>query len=143
MADVVGRVKLDSLLDKPVLAVSTGEMSRVLVARALIRRPRMLILDEPFEGLDRSGRQELKTLLDGLAASGLPMVLVTHRSEEMPSAFTHVLTVEKGRITSAKPAGCTDYPLTSPTAVAAPAQKGAAPPEAETVATKAQPALSI
>lgn len=122
MADVVGRVKLDSLLDKPVLAVSTGEMSRVLVVRALIRRPRMLILDEPFEGLDGSGRQELKTLLDGLAASGLPMVLVTHRSEEMPSAFTHVLTVEKGRIASAKPAGRTDYPA-APTAVIAPAQK--------------------
>ena len=53
LADVAGRFNLKALLDKPVLAVSTGEMSRVLVARELIRRPKMLILDEPFEGLDR------------------------------------------------------------------------------------------
>jgi molybdate transport system ATP-binding protein len=102
MPGVVARLHLESLLDKPIQAVSTGEMSRVLVARALIRRPRMLILDEPYEGLDRSGRQELRAMLDGLESSGLPMVLIAHRAEEMLSACTHVLTVEQGRIAAAR-----------------------------------------
>jgi ABC-type Mn2+/Zn2+ transport system ATPase subunit len=64
LADVVERFKLETLLDKPAMAVSTGEMSRVLVARELIRNPKMLILDEPFDGLDPSGRQELMDMLD-------------------------------------------------------------------------------
>ena len=101
LADVAGRFNLDTLLDKPALAVSTGEMSRVLVARELIRRPKMLILDEPFEGLDRDGRQDLMEMLDRLATSGLPIILVTHRPEEMLSATTHVLTVDGGRIAGA------------------------------------------
>lgn len=118
LAAVVGRLKLESLLEKPVLAASTGEMSRVLVARALIRHPRMMILDEPYEGLDHSGRQELKIMLDGLAASGLPMVLVAHRLEEMPSTFTHVLSIEKGRIASAEPVTRAAYPAASAAAIA-------------------------
>ncbi len=101
LADVAGRFNLESLLDKPALAVSTGEMSRVLVARELIRRPKMLILDEPFEGLDHYGRQDLMEMLDRLAASGLPIILVTHRPEEMLSATTHVLSVDGGRIAGA------------------------------------------
>ncbi|BBO67760.1 molybdate ABC transporter ATP-binding protein ModF [Desulfosarcina alkanivorans] len=103
LADVAGRLGLAPLMDKPVLAVSTGEMSRVLVARALMRRPRMLILDEPYEGLDRWGRKDLRDMLDGLAIAGLPMILVTHRHEEVPAACTHLLTVEQGRIASAGP----------------------------------------
>ncbi len=101
LADVAGRFNLEALLDKPALAVSTGEMSRVLIARELIRRPKMLILDEPFDGLDRPGRQELMAMLDRLATSGLPIILVTHRPEEMLSATTHVLTVDGGRIADA------------------------------------------
>ncbi len=102
LVDVAAGFNLDTLLEKPALAVSTGEMSRVLVARELIRRPKMLILDEPFEGLDRSGRQDSMALLDRLAISGMPIILVTHRPEEMLSATTHVLTVEGGRIVGAR-----------------------------------------
>ncbi|WP_372677249.1 ATP-binding cassette domain-containing protein [Desulfosarcina sp.] len=102
LADVAVRFNLDALLDKPALAVSTGEMSRVLVARELIRRPKMLILDEPFDGLDRLGRQDLIEMLDRLATSGLPIILVSHRPEEMLSATTHVLTVDGGRISGAR-----------------------------------------
>ena len=122
MADVVGRFKLESVLDKPVLTISTGEMSRVLVARAWVRRPRMLVLDEPFEGLDRPGRQELMAMLDGLAVSGLPVVLITHRPEEMLPATTHVLAIDQGRIISAEPVNRSSPP-NSPTAVAAPAER--------------------
>jgi molybdate transport system ATP-binding protein len=103
--DIVGRFQLESLLDKPALAISTGEMSRVLIARELVRRPQLLILDEPFDGLDRPGRRDLKKLLDGLADDGLPMVLVTHRPEELLAGTTHLMTIDDGQIISAGPIG--------------------------------------
>lgn len=98
LAAAVERLCLEDLLDKPLTAISTGEMSRVLVARELVRGPEMLILDEPFDGLDPSGRRSLTDLLDRLASSGLPMVTIVHRPEEMLPATTHVLTLEAGRI---------------------------------------------
>lgn len=103
LAEIAEHFGLKKLLDKPALAISTGEMSRVQIARELIRCPKMLILDEPFEGLDQPGREELIALLDGLAVSGLPMVLITHRPEEMLGATTHVLALDDGRIVSTGP----------------------------------------
>ncbi|BBO74326.1 molybdate ABC transporter ATP-binding protein ModF [Desulfosarcina widdelii] len=103
LTDIHGILRLQALLDKPLMAVSTGEMSRILLARELIRRPKMLILDEPFEGLDASGRRELTAMLDRLAVSGLPMVLVVHRPEERLAATTHMLTLDDGRIAASGP----------------------------------------
>ena len=103
LAQLIRELRLESLLDKPLMEISTGELSRILLARELIRRPRMLILDEPFEGLDVPGRQELKAVLDRMTASGLPMILVVHRLEEMLAATTHVLSVDDGQITVAMP----------------------------------------
>ena len=104
-AGIVSRFGLARLLDKPLTSLSTGESSRLLVARALLGRPRMLILDEPCEGLDRPGRAELVAMLDGLAASGMPTVMVTHRAEEMLPATTHVLVMNAGRIVGIEAAG--------------------------------------
>ena len=95
------QLDLQPLLDKPILSVSTGEMCRVLIARQLIRQPRMLILDEPFEGLDATGRAELLAMLDQLARGGLPMVLIAHRPEELFPGISHLLTIEDGRMVSA------------------------------------------
>ncbi len=103
LADIPEVFRLEDLFDKPLMAVSTGEMSRILLARELIRRPKMLILDEPFEGLDAPGRRELTAMLDQLAVSGLPMVLVVHRPEERLAATTHMLTLDDGRIAAAGP----------------------------------------
>jgi len=103
LADLIRELHLERLLEKPLMAISTGEMSRVLLARELVRRPKMLVLDEPFEGLDATGRSELKAVLDRMAAMGLPMVLVVHRPEEMLASTTHLLSLDNGRITAAKP----------------------------------------
>lgn len=103
LADIQQIFRLQALVDKPLMAVSTGEMSRVLLAHELIRRPKMLVLDEPFEGLDAPGRRELTAMLDGLAVGGLPMVLVVHRPEERLAATTHLLTLDDGRIAAAGP----------------------------------------
>ena len=101
LTTIVRQVGMQHLLDKPLEALSTGEMGRVLIARQLLRGPRMLILDEPFEGLDRTARRAMVTMLDALAAGGLCLLLITHRMEERLSATSHVLTLDEGRIVSA------------------------------------------
>jgi molybdate transport system ATP-binding protein len=78
--------------------LSTGELRKVLIARALMKSPRLLVLDEPFGGIDASSREELKVLLDELTREGVQMVLVSHRADEIPAAIGHVLCVKDGRV---------------------------------------------
>jgi len=98
--EIVATFELQALLERPAMTLSFGEMSRVLIARELIRRPKMLILDEPFEGLDAFNRQDLVAIVNRLAVAGLPIILATHRAEEVLPATTHRLTIEGERISS-------------------------------------------
>ncbi len=97
-ADLVERFGLAPLLARPLRALSTGEMRRLLLVRALAARPALLILDEPFDGLDADGRRMLRRTLSALAHDGLPMILVTHRLDELLPETTHVLRVRDGRV---------------------------------------------
>ncbi len=78
--------------------LSTGELRKVLIARALMKSPRLVVLDEPFGGIDAASREELKVLLDDLAREGVQLVLVSHRADEIPPGITHVLCVKDGRV---------------------------------------------
>jgi molybdate transport system ATP-binding protein len=89
---------LDPLLDRPLQALSTGELRRVLIARALAVKPRLLVLDEPFDGLDAGSRSLLRELLSGLARSGLALILVTHHQDEILPGVTHLLLLRDCRI---------------------------------------------
>lgn len=93
------------LADKPWFVLSQGECQRVLIARALMARPRLLILDEPCAGLDPVARERFLTSLDQLAArrSAPGLVLVTHHVEEITPAFTHALVLSRGRVVAAGP----------------------------------------
>ena len=89
--------ELEPLLPRPFRILSTGEFRRLLVARALVRRPRLLALDEPFDGLDDATRGLLAGALGRLAGSGLQLLLVSHRVEELLPQITHVLGLRGGR----------------------------------------------
>lgn len=89
---------VDILLNKPLEALSSGEIAKLLIARALTAHPRLLILDEPFNGLDRQSRRHLMTLLEQLAAAGIQLVLITHRMNEVAGCFSHVLHLDGGRV---------------------------------------------
>jgi iron complex transport system ATP-binding protein len=82
------------------LFLSQGERQRVLIARALMARPRLLILDEPCGGLDPVAREEFLRFLDLLARrrGGPALVLVTHHVEEITPAFTHALLLRQGSV---------------------------------------------
>jgi molybdate transport system ATP-binding protein len=97
--DRVGeRLEIAGLLDRPVRRLSTGEIRRVLMAREILKSPRLLILDEPFEGLDTQGRRRIKALIRATIEGQIPVILVTHRLAEIPSAVSHILAVKNGRI---------------------------------------------
>ena len=85
--------------------LSSGERQRTLLARALMNRPGLVLLDEPTAGLDLRGREELVDRLDALARSddAAPLVLVTHHVEEIPAAFTHVLAIRDGSVLAQGP----------------------------------------
>jgi molybdate transport system ATP-binding protein len=90
---------LESLQNRPLSTVSAGEQRMVLLARALVKNPRLLVLDEPCQGLDAGHRTHILDLLDQVCRQGLVCVMyVTHHFDEMPQAITHVLTLERGRV---------------------------------------------
>ncbi len=95
--DCAKLLRVESLLAKPLHALSAGEMRRLLIGSALMQDPRLLILDEPFNGLDADTRDELMPILNQLAGTGTQMVLITHRPAEIPKAFTHLLHLDQGR----------------------------------------------
>jgi iron complex transport system ATP-binding protein len=85
--------------------LSDGERQHVLLARALMSDPALLLLDEPAAGLDVGGRERLVATLSRLAgdAAAPPMVMITHHVEEIPVGFTHVLLLRAGRVVAAGP----------------------------------------
>lgn len=85
--------------------ISEGERQRVLLARALMGRPELLLLDEPAAGLDLGARERLVAHLARLAADPAvpPVVLVTHHTEEIPPGTTHAALVRGGRLLVAGP----------------------------------------
>ena len=101
----LARLGVDRFADREFGTLSSGERQRVLVARTLMGRTGVVLLDEPNAGLDVGGRESLLAGLDRLAGAGdaPPMVLVTHHVEEIPTSFTHVALLRDGRLATAGP----------------------------------------
>lgn len=106
--------RADALLDamgclafatRPLASLSQGERQRVLLARALMPSPGLLLFDEPAAGLDLPAREALVDRLAALIADpdAPPMVLVTHHIEEIPPGITHSLLLRGGRAVAAGP----------------------------------------
>jgi iron complex transport system ATP-binding protein len=95
--------KLGSFADRAFGGLSDGEQKRVLIARAVMTDPELLLLDEPAASLDLGSREELLQLLSGFATSPTApaMVMVTHHVEEIPKGFTHALLLSDGEIVAA------------------------------------------
>lgn len=93
-----GRLGVLELRDRPLRGLSNGELRRVLIARVLARDPALLVLDEPFDGLDRQGREHLKGLVSELIEQGRQIVLVTHRLDEVVAGITHAICLRDCRV---------------------------------------------
>ncbi len=83
--------------DAPVRALSRGMQQRVSIARATVHEPRVVLLDEPYTGLDAAGAAALTAMLERLRASGAALVLVTHNVSEGLELSTHAAIMRDGR----------------------------------------------
>ena len=100
---LVTRLGLDEHIDRPVRALSRGLVQRVAIARALVHDPIVLLLDEPFTGLDRIAAEALGRLLGDVMKRGGASVLVTHNVEEGTALATDVAFMRAGRFVHLAP----------------------------------------
>ncbi len=99
---ILKRIECLPLADRPWQHLSQGERQRILIGRALMAKPKLLILDEPCAGLDPVAREHFLQFLSRLARQhGAPaLVFVTHHVEEIIPAFTHALLLKNGRVSA-------------------------------------------
>ncbi len=96
---ILRQIECAPLAERPWRVLSQGERQRVLIGRALMARPRVLILDEPCAGLDPAAREHFLQFLQrlGKKRNAPTLVLVTHHVEEIMPVFSHVLVLQSGR----------------------------------------------
>jgi len=92
-------MKIEYLRDKPLIQLSNGENKKLQIAKALLLQPTVLIMDQPFIGLDPESRVFLHDLINRLALQGISILLIT-APEEIPDCISTVLTLENGKIKS-------------------------------------------
>lgn len=93
-------IECQKLANRPWAVLSQGERQRILIGRALMAKPEVLILDEPCAGLDPAAREHFLQFLERLGREkGAPtFILVTHHVEEITAMYTHALMLKSGRV---------------------------------------------
>jgi molybdate transport system ATP-binding protein len=98
----VGRLfaefRLSDVAGRPFARLSTGQQRLVLLVRALVKVPELLILDEPFQGLDRPAIEYARGWLDGNLRTDQTLVFVSHHPDEVPRTVTRALRLDGGRV---------------------------------------------
>ena len=90
---------LEGLLDKYIILLSSGELRKYKLAASLFTNPRVLIMDNPFIGLDAQTRDQLKDLMTMLAQEqGLQIILVLAKTDEIPAFITHIVEVKEMKV---------------------------------------------
>jgi len=104
VADVLERLGIADLAGRHIRALSGGQQQRMFLARALLRRPQLLLLDEPTSGVDVQTRHEVLHLLDDLNREGMAIVLTTHDLNGMAAHLPHLVALQHRVVASGAPA---------------------------------------
>lgn len=97
------QLRLHYLKNRPFQRLSQGEQRRVLIARALMSNPELLILDEPCSGLDVLSREQLLTLVQEVSDQFCHVIYVTHHIEELVQNISHILLLKDGQVIAQGP----------------------------------------
>jgi iron complex transport system ATP-binding protein len=98
--ELLSELRIGHLAKQPFMKLSQGEKRRVIIARALIAQPKILILDEPCNGLDMFSREQLLETIEQLTSveGGPTLLYVTHHIEEVVPTISHALLINNGKI---------------------------------------------
>ena len=114
-AELLSQFDLEELAHRELSTLSQGQLRRVLLARALVKSPEVLILDEACSGLDSASRAELLRHLQALASSGqTTLVMTTHRADELVASVGEVWAMRDGILARGERAGLTPFPNRRP-----------------------------
>ncbi len=102
-AEALDRIHASHLARHPIGEMSAGEKRRILIARALVHRPRQLLLDEPSNALDLAAQRNLRESLRSLIQQGTGLILVTHHLSDIPPEIDRVILMSQGRIVADGP----------------------------------------
>ncbi len=99
----LAELKISHLANRPVCQMSSGEGRRVLIARALVHKPRALLFDEPCNSLDLSAQQSVRHTMSALANAGTAIILVTHELADIVPEIQRVVLMNSGRVVADGP----------------------------------------
>ena len=94
----IARLGIKHVLERGIRFISTGEMRKTLLLRAILSHPSLLILDSPLDGLDASSQKEMATIIDELLQSETRVLLLCRQLADLPAGISHVLVLDRGQI---------------------------------------------
>jgi molybdate transport system ATP-binding protein len=94
----VERLHIGHILQRGLRFISTGEMRKTLLIRAILDNPALLILDSPLDGLDRASQEDMRTIIDELLHSDMTVLMLCRQLEDIPPGISHVLVLDGGDI---------------------------------------------
>ena len=92
------RLHMEHFLHRGLRYISTGEMRKALLVRAILSGAELLILDSPLDGLDRTSQQEMLHILDELLRSAVSVFILCRQPEDVPRGATHILVLDRGEV---------------------------------------------
>ncbi|MDX1736082.1 MAG: ATP-binding cassette domain-containing protein, partial [Halioglobus sp.] len=92
------RLGITHILERGLRYISTGEMRKTLLIRAILSDPALLILDSPLDGLDRASQASMRTIIRELLSTQVNVVLLCRQPEDIPEEISHVLVLDSGQV---------------------------------------------
>ncbi len=99
----VDRLGIRHILDRGLRFISTGEMRKTLLIKAILSDPGLLILDSPLDGLDIASQGELQQVIDELLHSDLPVLILCRQLQDIPPGISHVMALDHGHLIASGP----------------------------------------
>lgn len=92
------RLRMRHFLHRGLRFISTGEMRKTLLVKAILSEPALLILDSPLDGLDRASQREMQNIITELLQSSITVLMLCRQLEDIPTGITHVMVLEAGQV---------------------------------------------